>query len=71
MITGKTMKKQAALAEAAQALQQKRLADEQARIDAQLKGQQLAAQTGGGGLLAFVDDKLKKTFGGDAGKGAV
>jgi hypothetical protein len=63
MITGKGARRQAALAEAAQA-EQKRLADEEAAdLDALLKGQEQNAQVGGGGLLAFVDDRLKGTLG--------
>lgn len=63
MITGKSAKRSAALAEAAQAEQQRRIAEEQARIAEQARGQQQAAQTGGGGLLAFVDNKLRGTLG--------
>lgn len=56
------------MAEAAQADQAARLRSEAAKVKKAEDGQRKAAQTGGGGLLAFVDDelrqKLKKGFGG-------
>lgn len=68
MITGKRAKQQASLAETAQAEQSARLAAETAKVKKVEEGQKQAANRGGGGLLAFVDDeiraKLKKGFGG-------
>ena len=64
-ITGRASRKQAALAEQAQAEMAANLASQKARVDAIQKGQERAAQTGGGGMLAYVDDKskLKATLG--------
>lgn len=68
MVTGRSAKRQANMAEAAQAEQAARLAAEGAKVRAVEEGQRKAASTGGGGLLAFVDEeirnKLKKGFGG-------
>lgn len=68
MISGRGARRQASMAEAAQADQAARLRSEAAKVKKAEDGQRKAAQTGGGGLLAFVDDelrqKLKKGFGG-------
>lgn len=69
MITGRAGRRQQALAEAAQAEQARRVAEERARLDALERGQRQNAQVGGGGLLAYVDQamaggqKLRETLG--------
>lgn len=65
MITGKSARRQAALAEAAQATQTKQVNDEKARLDKIVAGQAANAQTGGGGLLAYVDRQLRQKLGGE------
>ncbi len=58
--------KSARLAKAAQDRQEQLLADERAKVDAADAGQRQAGMTGGGGLLAYVDDPkkmLRKTLG--------
>lgn len=60
-ITGRGARKQAALAEQAQATQAAGIAAERARVSAVEEGQRKAASGGGGGLLAFVDEKKLKT----------
>ena len=52
----------AALA-ASQKQQQQQIADQTAKTDAVLAGQQKLAK-GGNGFLSFLDDDLKKLFGG-------
>lgn len=70
MITGNRARRQASLAEAAQAEQSKRIAEQAAQVAAVEKGQRDNAATGGGGLLAYVDSeeairkRLKDTLGG-------
>lgn len=61
-ISGKT----ARLAAAAQERQASLLSDEKRKVEQVAAGQAQAMQTGGGGLLAYVDEsvkKLRKTFG--------
>ena len=67
-ITGKTAKRQAALAEAAQRSQEQRIKDDEAKVAAVEDGQR-RVRMGGRGLLAFIDDKLPATFGGAAASG--
>lgn len=62
-LTGKTAKKQYNLAREAQDASQARLAKEAASVKAVEDGQRRAAQRGGGGMLAYIDEKLKQTFG--------
>lgn len=73
-ITGKTAKKQYALAAEAQAEQRRRVAEEEARVAAVEAGQRRILNGGGGGLLSFIDQpanedstvpKLKKQLGGE------
>lgn len=64
VVTGKGAKKQRQLAIAAQNDQAARLAEEKARVDEIERGQRAATKRGGvGGLLAFVDDNVRGTFG--------
>lgn len=64
-LTGRTAKRQAALAEEAQRRQEARIEEEKAKVAAVEEGQR-KVRMGGRGLLAFVDDSLTPTFGGTA-----
>lgn len=63
MITGSRAKRSARLAEAAQADEQRRVAEEASRLAAMEAGQRQAGEVGGYGLLSFIDSKRKATFG--------
>lgn len=66
-ITGKTAKKQYALAAEAQALQRAEIDKREASVAAVEAGQKKLMAGGGGGLLAFVDKaRLATTLGGAA-----
>lgn len=62
-ITGKTARRQARLAEAAQADARQRQAEAEAQLFAVEAGQR-RVRTGGRSLLAFIDENLRQTFGG-------
>lgn len=63
-VTGNSAKKQRQLAAAAQAEQAERLATEEAKVAEIERGQRAIARRGGaGGLLAYVDDGLRSSFG--------
>ena len=64
-LSGKSARQQAELAAIAQARQEQRLAEEKAKLD-QVEAAQRLTRTGGRGMLSFVDEKLAKTFGGQA-----
>lgn len=61
-ITGKSAKRQAALAAEAQRRQEERLAEQERKVAAVEEGQR-RVRMGGRGLLAFVDNDLSQTFG--------
>jgi hypothetical protein len=73
-LTGKTAKRQLALAEEAQRAQREQIAKQQADLDAVEAGQRNLLTSGAGGMLAFIDKRrkaqadeaLKSTFGGGA-----
>lgn len=74
-LTGKTAKRQLALAEEAQRAQREQIAKQQADLDAVEAGQRNLLTSGAGGMLAFIDkrrkaaqgdDALRSTFGGGA-----
>lgn len=62
-LTGATARKQYKLAAAAQEQQNQRIADEKSKVDAIEAGQK-RVRKGGRGLLAYIDDDLRSTFGG-------
>ena len=65
VITGRS----ARMARQAQDRQASDLAAERARVDAVQAGQDKIRQ-GGGGLLAYIDENLRATFGGKAAGGS-
>lgn len=66
VLTGRTARRQAALAEQAQNEQRARLAEEKARLKA-IEDGQARVRTGGRGMLAYIDEGLTQTFGGAPG----
>lgn len=63
-ITGKSAKKQLAMSRAAQAEQAARIAEGERKVKAVEDAQGKIREGQGRGMLAFVDEALKKTFGG-------
>ena len=61
-LTGSTAKKQFKMAQAAQEGQAARLEAEAAKVAKVEAGQKQAAERGGG-MLAYVDERLRKTLG--------
>lgn len=60
-LTGKTAKKQYALAAEAQAAQRQALADQQEKLALVEAGQKRLRRGGGGGLLAYIDRRVGGT----------
>lgn len=69
-LTGKQAKKQYALAAEAQAAQRAEIAEQKRRVALVEAGQQRLRSGGGGGLLAFIDNRIGGSLATALGGGA-